>query len=779
MALLLMAAAAVSALMLHEIPEAIAIAAIVVVNAAVTVFQESRAQGALDALQELTQPHARVIRSGVMKDVPAAEVVVGDLVRVTAGERVPADLELLTSEDLRVDESVLTGESRFVTKEPSRDPQLLMGTFIARGSGTGEVKAIGKASAVGKIAVSLATQKRRTPLQQELARLTGILGTAAVLAAVGAFAVMALTGSGEDGATQRAFLTAVSLAVAAVPEGLATVVTVGLAVGVTRMAQRGAIVRRLIAVETLGTTTVLATDKTGTLTENRLDVVDVWCPKGDRKRLERVAVLCNDASAGSTSDDPLDLALLRWAGEPAVPELRSGYRRLEALAFDAERRSMTVLVEGRDGDRWAMVKGAPEVVVEASDLVGDEGHVLGVVETAEVMAAASGFAERSLKVIALADKRSEALDGSGYVLVGLLGLGDPVRPEAKPAVADARGAGVALVMVTGDHPGTAAAVAREVGLDEEPVMTGSEIDATGVPADPVATPVYARARPEHKLALVERLQERDHVVAVTGDGVNDAPALHRADIGVAMGKSGTDVAREAADMVITDDNLGTIVDAIEQGRGIYTNMRKVVVYLVAANIAEVLVVLTALVLFPQLTIPLLPLQLLWINLVTDGLPAVGLALDPVPPTVMDHPPRPRTEHLVNRELAMGIGGRALLMAGACLVALAMTRSWGGSWEMARTNAFMALALTQLAHAVVVSALLTNTKIRDIRNPWLLFGISGGALAQLVAVWWPPARDLLRLLPMEASHWVLAIAAAVLPHWLAWVIRAVRTRVARS
>jgi P-type Ca2+ transporter type 2C len=775
MALLLSAAAAVSWVLLHEVPEAIAIAAIVAANAAVTVIQESRAQGALEALKEFSQPRARVIRSGILKDVRASDLVIGDLVRVTAGERVPADLGLVVGEDLRVDESVLTGESRFVAKEVARDSVLLMGTFVARGSGTGEVIATGRDTAVGKIAVSLTTEKRRTPLQQELARLTAILGFAAIVAAAGAFAIMALAGAGDEGAVQRAFLTAVSLAVAAVPEGLATVVAVGLAVGVTRMAQRGAIVRRLVAVETLGTTTVLATDKTGTLTQNRLDVVDVWCPNGVApERLTRVAGLCNDALTGQSSDDPLDLALLRWAGEPAVEDLCAGYRRIDALAFDSERRSMTVLVERSEGDRWVLVKGAPEVIVAASDHFGVEGRALSDTDADEVMAAAKSFAQRSLKVIALADKRAHSLDGgSGFILVGLLGLGDPVRPEAASAVADAQRAGVSLVMVTGDHPATASAVARDVGLAEDPVVTGSQIDDMGLPVDPLTTPIYARARPEHKLALVERLQERDHVVAVTGDGVNDAPALHRADIGVAMGASGTDVAREAADMVITDDDLGTIVHAIEQGRGIYTNTRKVVVYLVAANIAEVLVVVTALVVFPKLIVPLLPLQLLWINLVTDGLPAVGLALDPVAKTVMDHPPRPRSEHLVNRELAMGIGGRAVLMASACLAALFVTRSWGESWEMARTNAFMALALTQLAHASVVSALLTDTKIRNIRNPWLLVGILGGVAAQLVAVLWPPARELLSLVPMAASDWLLAIVAAVLPHWIAWFVRHAR------
>ncbi|HXF71085.1 MAG TPA: cation-transporting P-type ATPase [Actinomycetota bacterium] len=795
MSVLLIAAAAVDAFGLREPVDASAILAIVALNAAIAFLQEGKAAEALEALRRMESPRARVLRDGVVREVPARELVPGDVVLLAAGDRVPADLRLVEATLLEVDESLLTGESLPVTKSPGapegvglseRPATAFSGTVVTRGAGRGIVVATGAGTELGRIAAHLGAPEAMTPLQRELRGLTLRLGAIAVAVAAGVFALIAVrTGLSGEG-LQRAFLAGVALAVAAVPEGLATVVTVALALGVRRMAARGAIVRRLAAVETLGAATAILTDKTGTLTENRMRLeaaATADLPPGPfgalppraRAAAARVAALCNDAALDPPSGDPLDVALLEAVGSEEVRRLRASHALLGALPFEAGRRRMTVAVRGPDGAVALLVKGAPEVVLDlcsrAATAAGEAP--LGPGERLRLAGLVDELAATGMRTLALADRPLPGppadLEEAERELrfVALVGLRDPVRPQARAAVEEARRAGIRLAMVTGDHAGTAAAIAREVGLleGEGGVRTGAELRAAGLPEDPLAVPVYARVDPDQKLALVEALQARGHVVAVTGDGVNDAPALRRAEIGVAMGRRGTDVAREAADMVITDDDLATIVHAVREGRGIYDNIRKVVEYLVGGNLSEIAVVVGALVLFPALGVPLLPLQLLWINLLTDGPPAIALAVDAIDPRVMERPPRPRGERLLSGRRLLVLVRRAALMAGAPLGALAVARfAWGEPWAHARALAFTVLVVAHLLYAFAVRRPPGDPPSlrRLASNPWLLAGVGAGLALQLGAIVWPPARGVLGTAPLTPREWGLVLAGGLLP-----------------
>jgi Ca2+-transporting ATPase len=798
MSLLLLAAAAVSGLVLGERLDAVAITVIVALNAAVGLVQEGRAAHALEALRRLETPLARVERAGLVRTVPARELVVGDLVHLAAGDRVPADLGLGAASALEVDESLLTGESLPVAKtagDPGPDGQLWSGTLVTRGAGQGVVTATGTATKLGTVAAGLEGGQDPTPLQRELAALSARLGLVAVGVAAGVFALILVRTGLSAAGLGRAFLAAVALAVAAVPEGLPTVVTVALALGVRRMAGHGALVRRLPAVETLGAATVLATDKTGTLTENRLRLATVDLAGAgaaaradgltgkDARPLATVAVCCNDAQLDPPAGDPVDLALLEAVGPHQVARLRAAWTRLAGLPFDAERRRMTVLVAG-GAQRLLLVKGAPETVLARCTRrrSGPAVVPLSAPDRAGLLERTAVLARRGERVLALAwqpfapqlpaGADLEELDGD-LELVGLVGLADPLRPTAPGAVAEAQAAGIRLLMVTGDHPGTAAAVAERAGLAPAgaPVLTGAELRAGGVPADPAAVPVYARVEPDQKRALVEALRAGGAVVAVTGDGVNDAPALRGADIGVALGVAGTEVAREAADMVVTDDDLATIVTAVREGRGIYDNIRKVVDYLVAGNLSEILVVVACLLAVPGLGIPLLPLQLLWINLLTDGLPALALGVYPPTPGLMRQPPRPPTARLLGRRRLRLLAGRGALIAAASVASLFIARDlFGEPLAHARAVMFTVLVVAHLLMAFVArgpdplaaTPARLGVAARLLGNRWLLLAVGAGIALQAATALWPPARDLFATAALSAREWALVAAAAVAP-----------------
>lgn len=809
MAILLIVAAAVAGLGLQERLDAAAILVIVALNAVIGVAEEGKAARALIALRSMETPMARVVRGENPRLIPTREIVRGDVVQLTAGDRVPADLRIAEATALEIDESVLTGESLPVSKDADalvapdvgladQRSMAFTGTHVTRGSAQGIVVATGSNTIFGEIAERLVGRQAPTPLQRELRVLTARLGGLAVVIAAGVFALTLIrTGVSAEGA-ERAFLASVALAVAAVPEGLATVVTVALALGVRRMAGRGAIVRRLPAVETLGSTTVLLTDKTGTLTENRMELASVAVAGADPIRPEglpiavadlvsEVAMLCNDAALDPPIGDPIDVALLQAFGTERLHTLTSRFPRIEGLPFDAARRRMTTLHRRDDGQLLLFVKGAPEAVLELCSRIVTNDGTLVPLDSATVEAlrtVSDDQASRGIRMIALARRELaeppdvlEEAEGD-LVAVALVGLRDPVRPQARDAVTSCRAAGISLIMVTGDHPGTAASVAAEVGLLEHDgrVMTGASIRRDGLPPDPLSVPVYARVDPDEKLALVEAVLDRGHVVAVTGDGVNDAPALRRADIGVAMGRTGSDVAREAADMVMTDDDLATVVAAVREGRGIYDNIRKVIDYLIAGNLSEITVVVLGLLLFPGLGVPLLPLQLLWVNLLTDGLPAIALGVDPPDASLMTRPPRSRADRLLAGRRAAILLARGSLIAASALGALAAVRFvWDEPWTHARAVMFTVLVVAHLLYAFAVRA-------HDLRrprwlwsNPWLLFAVAAGICLQLAIVAWPAAHELFGTAPLAAHEWALVALAGVVPTAIMLAPRRSRSR----
>ena len=806
MALLLVVAAGLSGLLLGEVVDAVAILVIVVVNATIALVLEGRAERALESLQTLEAPTATVVRDGVRRVIDAAELVPDDLVVLQAGDRVPADLVVLHSDGVEVDEAVLTGESLPVPKvvggrtdtaaAGDRDGLLHSGTMVTRGGALGQVRATGRATALGAIAQQLRdVRSEPTPLQRQLDGLTRRLGTAAVVIAATAFglALVVVDGLGVEGA----FLTAVALSVAAVPEGLAAVTTVALALGVGRMAERGAIVRRLSAVETLGATDVLVIDKTGTVTENRMQLTavigydgTVWdaavAPTHVLDAVRPVLLLCNDATIEPPTGDPTERALLDLTTVAELDTIRGRHPRLGVAPFDSDRKRMSTM-HLLDGTRTVLVKGAPESVLPLGIAVLDTGtgstRPLDDAGREVLASAADGLAAGGQRVLALARREAGGVPTDiaslerGLTIVGLVALRDPPRASAAGSVAAIRSAGMSLVMATGDHPGTATAVAAEIGLGHGPAMTGAALRAEGVPADPLVVRIYARVDPDQKLAIVSALQEGGHTVAMTGDGVNDAPALRRADIGVALGETGSDVAREVADLVVTDDDLATIVAAVREGRGIHDNIRKVIDYLVTSNFAEVMIVIGSLLLVPALGVPLFPLQLLWINLLTDGLPALALGVDPVDPALMGRPPRRADHRLLDRPHLRVLGERAAVLAvvalGTLWVALEVL---GMRAAEARTVLFSTVVLSQVMLAFVVRRSIGP--VHGESNRWLWWSAAGSLAAQAFVMVVPTARTVFDTVPLSADGWVLLgvgglIGPGILAARAAWVRRRLR------
>jgi P-type Ca2+ transporter type 2C len=793
MIVVLLAAAVITAL-LGDLKDTFVILAIVVLNGIVGFVQEYRAEQALAALRRLTSPTARVVRDGDTLLVPAADVVPGDLVRLEAGDLVTADLRLLEIHALCINEASLTGESEPAEKsiEPLPDvpPGLIAdqrnvafsGTAVTYGRGTGVTVATGMSTALGRVAELLQKENAgRTPLQVRLARLGRALAALALVVCVIVFAA----GVARGEPPQAMFLVAVSLAVAAIPEGLPAVVTVALALGARRMARRHALVRKLPAVETLGSVTVVCSDKTGTLTENRMLVERAWTPVGsvtvdgdgyapdgriaaeesgqtaesgpsadlDRAldRLARISAACNDAILRAPSDvggawsiigDPTEGALLAFAGKRGVfgPDLLTARPRVEEVTFDPARRRMTTF-HASGASVWVASKGALEAIAPLLDPA--DADCLSAAE-----GAAAGYAAGGYRVLALAEREipaiPEALDHaeSGLRLAGLVAMADPPRKASAGSIAACRAAGVVPIMITGDHPLTAAAIARRLGIlgPDGDVLTGVELDALDEAefARRVGrVAVYARMNPEQKVRIVEAWQARGGVVAMTGDGVNDAPALRLADIGVAMGIAGTEVSKEAADMVLADDDFATIVAAVEEGRRIYANIRRFVRYLLTTNSAEVWVMFLAP--FLGLPVPLLAVQILWINLITDGLPALALGVEPAEPDAMSRPPRPRSESI----LAAGLWRQALwvglLMAAVVLAVQALAIAVGWHWQ---TMVFTTLAALQLGNAVAVRSERLSAFSLGIRtNLPLALAVGGSLVVQLALVYVPALQPI--------------------------------------
>ncbi len=746
MILVLLAAAILSGL-IGDLADALAIVLIVVLNAAISFWQERRADQALQALQRMAAPHATVRRAGGQVQVVHTEhLVPGDVVLLDAGNVVPADLRLHHVAQLRIDESVLTGESVTVDKTADRLPlgdhavserinMAFKGTLVTHGRAIGLVAATGAETQLGQVAALLGSAESRvTPLQQ---RLTA-LGKRLSILVLAICAVIFAIGMARGEPLLLMALTAISLAVAAIPEALPAVVTVLLALGARRLAAVNALVRRLPSVETLGSVSVICSDKTGTLTLNRMRLQEHRAWVVDEDALWTALVLCNDAAAGADGwvGDPTETALLEAAQQADldVALVQQGLSRRHEWPFDSDRKRMSTLHRLPGGWR-AYIKGAPESVL--SQCVGGE-------ELVEATTVAQAWAAQGMRVLAVAQRD---VDGSfiavgadalerDLTLLGLVGLIDPPRPEARAAVAECRAAGIRPVMITGDHPATALAIARDLGIstdDEAIVLTGAELarlDMAALAAMVLRVSVYARMDPAQKIRIVKALQSHGQFVAMTGDGVNDAPALRSADIGVAMGKGGTDVAREASSLVLLDDNFATIVAAVREGRRIFDNIRKFVRYALTGNSGEIWVLFLAP--FVGLPIPLLPIHILWVNLVTDGLPGLALAAEPAERGVMHRPPRPPGESVFAHGLwqhALWVG---LLIGGLCLGVQAWAQSSGDdavNRAHGQTMVFTVLTLAQMAHLLA---------IRSERDSLFQLGVTSnlpllGAVALTVAL----------------------------------------------
>jgi len=739
--LLLLTAALVTGAILGDIAEAAAIAAIVFVNTAVAVSQERRAVSAQRALREMLAPTARVRRDGRSVTIPAREVVRGDVIELAAGDRIPADGTLVQATAFAADEQILTGEAYPVDKADGE--HVSGGTLVTRGRGLAVVDRTGPQSAIGRIATSLPPASA-SPLVRELRRLAGHMTFVAIgLAALLAPVMWWRAGGGATGIKDAA-LFGVALAVAAIPEGLLAVVTLALAVGGKRMAEHGAIVRHLPAIEALGATSVLCVDKTGTITTGRLRVAGVASLPGRREALWDAAIRCNDADG--TVGDPLDVALLEAAG-PARLRIPRGHRTAE-LPFDARSRSMATVHQAAPGS-VVSVKGAPETVLDAC--------VPGV-ELDQLRRQAEIAAREGLKVIAFADRPGEDLHATGLRPLGLVTFEDPLRDSTGAAVASLLAAHVRLVLVTGDHPETAQAIARRAGLPDQPLLTGADLDhSTGRDQMLRTAAVIARVTPEVKQELVRVHQAAGHVVAMTGDGVNDAPALRQADVGVAVaGPSGTDVARQAADVVVTDADLATLTVAVREGRRIARDLTAAMSYLISGNLSEIAVILGALVLFPEVTPTLLPVQLLWINLVTDGLPALALATDTANAAGLRRPRR--ATGLLTTAMLGSLAARGTLAAAAVLGVVTLLGN--GDAPLTRSLVVLALPMTHvlLAFAARSSGPLLTGGAWRATSLWAAITATG--LLQVTAFRVPALRGALGLTTVPWTAWPLSLGAAI-------------------
>ncbi|MEV0304323.1 cation-translocating P-type ATPase [Streptomyces prasinus] len=776
-----------------DLSDASVILLVITVNTVVGVVQEVRAEQAVAALSAMNAPAARVVRDGEEHSVATSEVVPGDLVLVAEGDVVPADADVLAAASLLADESSLTGESAPVEKVPDGDGMrgaVSAGTVIVRGHGRVAVTATGAHSALGRIAALMGAAPGLTPLQHRLAK----FGRTLAMVTVALCAIVLTLGLVRGQPAELMIVTAISLAVAAVPESLPAVVTLALALGARRMADRHAIVRRLPAVETLGSVTVIATDKTGTLTEGRMAAEHLWttsageatvvgngyAPDGrivrggqtvtpseapDLTALLRAAMLCNDAALEPSSDhspewstlgDPTEAALLVAGARFGLDRvaLDRELPRVEEIPFDSDRKRMTTVHRRPKGGVRVVCKGAPESVLRPQ-MLSD-----GPEAVARAAARAEKLAQRGYRVLAVASADHEDTEPrpptweSGLSFLGLVGILDPPRLASEPTITACKQAGIIPVLITGDHPMTARAVADRLGIAtrNEQVTTGDRI-REGTAVDPTNVRVYARTTPEQKLDIVQAWREAGHVVAMTGDGVNDGPALRKADIGVAMGRRGTEVARQAADLVLADDNPATIVSAVEEGRRVYANVRRFLLYALAGGTAEILVMLLGP--FLGMPLPLLPAQILWINLLTHGLPGVALGAEPVAPATMRHPPRPPAESVLGAGLWPRILFMGAFIATVTLAAGIWARETGRPWQ---SMIFLVLGATQLG-----VALGSRARPGSLTNPFLLIAVGTALSLQAAGVYLPPLQGLLGTEPLSPTDLVIACALSGLGH----------------
>ena len=780
--------------------DAVIILLIVVVNSVISIVQEDNAHRALEELKKMASPQARVLRDGQLVSLDAELIVPGDVILLEAGDQVPADARLIESTALQTDESAMTGESLPVSKAASdrldentplaeRSNTVIASTVITAGRGRAVVTATGMDTQVGHIAgLLMDTGSGQTPLQKRMAEISKTLSLLCLSVCGVMFGVGLLQGKG----LLDMFLTAVSLAVAAIPEGLPAIVSIVLAMGVSRMAKRGAIVKKLPAVETLGCASVICSDKTGTLTQNRMTVTRTWTTgSNELLALELAALCCNARIEGDrTVGDPTEGALVLAAAERGLhkEQLEQEQPRVGEVPFDSIRKRMSTVHSRPDGKVRIIVKGAPDVLLErCGRVLGQREQPMSAARRQRILAANEDMARDALRVLAVAYRDVDAPPRTlnetieqDLVFVGLLGMMDPPRPEVRAAVEQCRKAGIRPVMITGDHKATAVAVAKELDIYREGdlALTGAELDflpQSALEADIAACSVFARVTPEHKLRIVRAWQKQGKVTAMTGDGVNDAPALKAADIGCAMGQAGTDVAKGAAHMILTDDNFATIVRAVEEGRGIYANIRKAIHYLLSCNIGEILTIFVATILdFGQM--PLVPVQLLWLNLVTDSLPALALGVEPVEHGVMEQPPRGETEGLFSRAFSLRLCWQGLMVGGLTLLAYFLGRAVmpvpGLAGQTANTMAFATLTMSQLFHAYDVrSEHASLLSIGVLSNPTMNRAFLIGMAMQLSVLCLPPLQGIFSVITLGLPQWLAVFGLAIAPLFICEIAKA--------
>ncbi|WP_067728365.1 calcium-translocating P-type ATPase, SERCA-type [Oceanobacillus damuensis] len=816
MVIVLLAATLIAGL-LGEFVDAVAIMVIVLINGFIGFFQEQKAENSLERLKELSAPMANVLRDEKWTKISSREVVVGDIVKINSGDRIPADIRILKSNSMETEESALTGESLPVSKHATAIKQDhldvqdqsnmgFMGTLVTRGSGIGIVVGTGMNTVMGQIASLMEnTKKMITPLELKLAELGKILIVVALLLTV----LVAGLGVIQGHPMYEMFLAGVSLAVAAIPEGLPAIVTVALSLGVQRMIRKKAIVRKLSAVETLGCASVICSDKTGTMTENQMTVKEIFLNGDylyvsgdgyqihgdfflDREKVERAypnlenmllyGMLCNNASLyvkkgkNYIDGDPTDGALLVAARKMGLTaSLGEDYRIVKEFPFDSNRKRMSVVVEDKNKMRFLITKGAPDVLLPRSSFFLDKDgrKLMKQQNKVQIENAINGMANKALRTIAIGMKSLSAntpLDSAlledELTFIGLYGLMDPPRKEVKSAISECREAGIKTVMITGDHVNTARAIAKNLNLlpDHGLVLEGYQLnkmspeELRSVIED---TYVFARVTPEHKLKIVKAFQEKGHIVAMTGDGVNDAPAIKASDIGISMGISGTDVTKEASSLILMDDNFATIKSAIHEGRNIYENIRKFIRYLLASNVGEILVMLFAMLL--ALPLPLIPVQILWVNLVTDGLPAMALGLDKAEEDVMKRDPRNPREGIFSRGLGYKIISRGILIGTVTLIGFVVTyQNNPDNLIFAQTTAFTILVLAQLIHVFDCRSEHSIFARNPFENIYLVFAVISSLLLLLVVVYWPPLQPIFHTVSLSLTDWMLVTALAAIP-----------------
>lgn len=834
MVLVLLGATLVSGL-LEEYSDALTIIAIVLLNALLGFIQEYRSERSFAALKKLSAPLGKVLRGGVLQEIPATDVVPGDILILETGDRVCADLRLFHTANLQVDESPLTGESQAVEKDtamlkatPTSPGDALnmafSGTLVTGGNGRGVVVATGMETEMGRIATLIQdVEVHSTPLQRRLARLGKILVTACLLLCF--FVVLLGVWRGES--LYLMLMAGISLAVAAIPEGLPAIVTVALALGVQRMLRRKAIVRRLPAVESLGCATFICSDKTGTITQNKMTVKKVMAgglgytvsgdgyePTGvffrqrtrvkalqekDLARVLQIGTICNNASFEQQTKkkkqsepgikgNPTEGALLVCAAKAGLwrKRLEQEYARIKEYPFSADKKYMSVVCRDQ-GEYRLMVKGAPERVLEACSAVLENGKVrrLDQKSRRRILNQVEQLAADALRTIAVAFRPLDAFHAGmkreevekELVFCGVFGLMDPPRPRIHEAIRSCHKAGIRIVMITGDHRNTALAIARQLNilLPGGKALTGNELDKMNdqeLSRSIESIQVYARVNPEHKLRIVRCLKKKGHIVAMTGDGVNDAPAVKEADIGIAMGVTGTEVTKEAASLVLADDNFNTIVAAVEEGRSIYDNIRKFIRFLLGCNFGEILVMLLAMLV--GLPLPLRPIQILWVNLVTDGLPAMALGVDPSVDDTMRRPPRPPNEGVFARGLWHKIISRGFLIGFTTLIIFAFSLHHSAELIYAQSMALVTLVVTQLLHVFECrSEFLPFWEIKIKQNMLLVLAVFVSFLLLLLIIYHPLLQQVFQTVPLYGKDWSLIIAAAVFPYAARYILASLK------